>query len=75
MRGIIYLLARNHNLALSEYSPCEIKRAITGYGSAEKEQVAQVLLRLFPGFAKPKHADATDALAIALCGLWCAGGR
>jgi crossover junction endodeoxyribonuclease RuvC len=70
VRGIIHLLAHTHSLKLVEYAPTEIKQAITGYGAADKEQVAAVLLRLFPGMVKPKYADATDALAVALCGIW-----
>jgi len=70
LRGILLLLVARHNLALHEFAPREIKRALTGFGQAEKEQVARVVIRLFPSLALPKKLDVTDAIAIALCGLW-----
>lgn len=69
LRGTLYLLAEQYKLTLYEFSPSEVKLSITGYGSADKEQVARVLLRLFPGLAQPKKLDETDALAVALCGI------
>ena len=70
LRGILYLLANQHNLGLHEFSPREIKLAITGSGGAGKEQVARVLFMMFPHLQKPKKEDVTDAIAISLCGLW-----
>lgn len=70
LRGIVYLLSNQNNLVLHEYAPREIKQAITGFGGASKEQVAHILLKLFPGLQKPKKEDVTDALAIGLCGMW-----
>ena len=70
LRGVLYLLANQHGLKLHEFSPREIKRAITGFGGAQKEQVAQVLFMIFPRLPKPKKDDVTDAIAIGLCGLW-----
>lgn len=70
MRGILYLLAHKHNLKLHEFSPMQVKLSVTGYGSASKEQVARVVLQLFPKLAAPDKADVTDALAVSLCGLW-----
>jgi crossover junction endodeoxyribonuclease RuvC len=70
LRGIVYLLINQHGLALHEFSPREVKYSITGFGGADKDQVARVVLRLFPTLAVPKKADVTDALAITLCGLW-----
>jgi crossover junction endodeoxyribonuclease RuvC len=50
-----------------EYTPAEIKRAIVGYGRAEKQQVAH-MIRLLLGLADvPSPLDATDALAVAIC--------
>ena len=43
---------------------------ISDFGGASKEQVSRVLFQLFPGLAKSDKYDATDALAISLCGLW-----
>ncbi len=70
LRGVLYLLANQHSLQLHEFSPREVKRAITGFGGAQKEQVGQVLFMLFPKLPKPKKEDVTDAIAISLCGLW-----
>ena len=70
LRGIIYLLAETHQLALHEFAPREVKLSVTGFGGADKEQVARVILRLFPALVAPDKADVTDALAVTLCCLW-----
>jgi len=70
LRGILYLLAAQNNLTISEFSPRQVKLSLTGYGGASKEQVARVVLRLFPQMPVPKKDDVTDALAVTLCGLW-----
>ncbi len=70
LRGILYLLAQQHQLGLLEFAPRLVKQTITGYGAADKEQVAKVLSMLFPAIPKPLKADVTDAIAISLCGLW-----
>jgi crossover junction endodeoxyribonuclease RuvC len=52
-----------------EYTPAEIKRAVVGYGRAEKHQVAQ-MVKLLLGLEKPPAPlDAADALAVAICHL------
>jgi crossover junction endodeoxyribonuclease RuvC len=70
LRGILYLLASQHSLALHEFSPTQVKLAVTGSGGASKEQVAYVVLKLFPRLEQPKKADVTDSLAVSLCGIW-----
>lgn len=70
LRGILYLLSHKHNLELFEFAPRQVKSALTGFGGASKEQVARVILRLFPKIKTPQKDDVTDALAITLCGLW-----
>ncbi len=70
LRGILYLLSDCHSLALHEFAPREVKQAVTGYGGASKEQVARIILQLFPRMQMPKKLDVTDALAVTLCGLW-----
>lgn len=70
LRGNLYLLSHQHNLSLHEFSPREIKLSITGFGGASKEQVARVILTLFPLLKAPDKTDVTDAIAITLCGLW-----
>jgi crossover junction endodeoxyribonuclease RuvC len=70
LRGILHLLQDRYNSELCEFSPMEIKRSITGYGAAEKEQVARLLVRLFPTLVVPDKLDITDAIAVGLCGAW-----
>jgi crossover junction endodeoxyribonuclease RuvC len=66
-RGVAMLAAVEAGLPVVEYTPAEVKRAVVGYGRAEKHQVqhmVQLLLRL-P--AAPSPHDAADALAVAIC--------
>lgn len=70
LRGILYLLGNMHSLSIHDFSPCQIKQMVTGFGGASKEQVARVVLQLFPTLRQPEKFDVTDALAISLCGLW-----
>jgi crossover junction endodeoxyribonuclease RuvC len=74
LRGILYLIASQKNLKVHEFAPREVKLAVTGFGGAKKEQVANVVQRMFPREIESsiKHArnDVTDALSIGLCGLW-----
>jgi crossover junction endodeoxyribonuclease RuvC len=67
-RGVILLAARSAELEVFEYAPRSVKSAVVGYGAAEKEQVAKMVRMLLPGCASLKmSADASDALAIAIC--------
>lgn len=70
VRGVLYLLSQMHGCALYELSPAELKRAITGHGGADKEQVARVIQRLFPSLHTIERFDMTDAIAVGLCGAW-----
>jgi crossover junction endodeoxyribonuclease RuvC len=70
LRGILYLLSDTHSLLLHEFSPREVKQSVTGYGAASKEQVARIILQLFPRIEAPKRLDVTDAFAVTLCGVW-----
>ncbi|MBA3953789.1 crossover junction endodeoxyribonuclease RuvC [Candidatus Dependentiae bacterium] len=75
LRGILYLLASKYTLSLHEFAPREVKLSVTGFGAAQKEQVARVILRLFPTMSMPSKLDVTDALAVTLCGVWKASLR
>lgn len=67
-RGVVLLAASREGLEVFEYAPRSVKSAIVGFGGAEKEQVALMVRRLLPGCATLKMAaDASDALAIAIC--------
>jgi crossover junction endodeoxyribonuclease RuvC len=66
-RGVAMLAAVEAGLAVVEYTPAEVKRAVVGYGRAEKVQVQQ-MIKLLLGLAKaPSPHDAADALAVAIC--------
>lgn len=73
-RGVVLLAAQSAALQLFEYSPRSVKSAVVGYGAAEKEQVAKMVRMLLPGCGAMKmSADASDALAIAICHAHTAG--
>jgi crossover junction endodeoxyribonuclease RuvC len=66
-RGVAVLAAVEAGLPVVEYTPAEIKRAVVGYGRAEKHQVQQ-MVKLLLGLAEaPSPHDAADALAVAIC--------
>lgn len=66
-RGAIILAIVKSKTPLFEYTPLQVKQAITGYGRADKHQI-QEMVRMMLGLKKiPKPDDAADALAIALC--------
>lgn len=64
-RGVILLAAAQNNLDLIEFTPNEVKLSITGYGHADKHQVAFMVSKLFNLHKPPTPDDAADALAIA----------
>lgn len=70
LRGVLYHLAHQHSCTIAELAPMQVKQAITGWGAAPKEQVGRVLHQLFPTLQQQKYEDSTDALAVALAGLW-----
>ena len=66
-RGVVLLLGKQSNLELHEYTPQQIKMAITGYGKADKRQM-QEMVRVILGLREiPKPDDAADAIAAAIC--------
>jgi len=71
-RGVALLAAAQAGLPVFEYSAAEVKKAVTGYGRADKAQVQAMVRRLLslptdaPAAAQPA-ADAADALAVAIC--------
>lgn len=66
-RGVILTAAERAGVPIYEYSPSEVKLAVTGYGKAEKRQIMDMVKRLLELKAVPKPDDAADAVAIALC--------
>lgn len=72
-RGVILLAAKKAGLGVYEYTPLQVKQAVTGYGKAEKHQVMEMVKSLLSLKAVPKPDDTADALAIAVCHAHCAG--
>jgi crossover junction endodeoxyribonuclease RuvC len=68
-RGVAMLAAVEAGCDVVEYTPAEIKRAVVGYGRAEKHQVGQMVKLLLGLNAAPSPHDAADALAVAICHL------
>ena len=66
-RGVILLAAEQLGVPIFEYTPMQVKLAVTGYGKADKKQVMQMTQRLLHLTKLPRPDDAADALAIALC--------
>ncbi|HEU4984603.1 MAG TPA: crossover junction endodeoxyribonuclease RuvC, partial [Nitrososphaera sp.] len=65
-RGVVLLCARLASLEIFEYTPMQIKQAITGYGKADKKQIQEMVRVLLKLKEIPKPDDAADALAAAL---------
>ena len=66
-RGVAMLAAVEAGLPVMEYTPAEVKRAVVGYGRAEKHQVQQMVKLILGLAAAPAPHDAADALAVAIC--------
>ena len=66
-RGVILLAAKKSGVPLFEYTPLQVKSAVTGFGRAEKPQVMEMTRRLLRLQEVPKPDDTADALAIAIC--------
>lgn len=66
-RGVILCAAEKCGIPLYEYTPSQVKVAVTGYGKADKHQVMDMTRRLLNLAALPRPDDAADGLALALC--------
>ncbi len=68
-RGVIIMATAMREINVAEYTPLQVKQAVTGFGNADKKQV-QIMVQKILGLNEiPKPDDAADALAIALCHL------
>jgi len=67
VRGVSMFAAAEANLPVFEYTPLQVKSAVTGYGRAEKPQVQQMVRALLKLDEPPQPYDASDALAVAIC--------
>ncbi len=68
-RGVILLLGAENKLKISEYTPLQIKQALTGYGKADKRQIQLMVKTRLHLKTIPEPDDAADAIAIGLCHL------
>lgn len=66
-RGVIMLALQEHGVAVSEYSPSEVKQAVTSNGAADKAAVGQAVRLIYGLKEVPQPDDAADALALAVC--------
>lgn len=69
-RGVILMAAEEAGLPISQYTPSEVKSALTGYGKAEKSQIQYMVTKILHLKEIPKPDDAADAAAIALTHLF-----
>ena len=68
--GVALLLSARRGLVVGLYTPTEVKAALTGYGAADKKQLGTMVAKVLRLDAIPKPADASDALALAICHGW-----
>jgi crossover junction endodeoxyribonuclease RuvC len=66
-RGVVIASARLIQIPVAEYTPLQVKQAITGYGRADKKQMQRMVQVILNLDAEPKPDDAADALAVAIC--------
>lgn len=66
-RGVVLLLGQQNKMKLYEYTPMQIKMAVTGYGKADKKQIQEMVKTILRLKEIPKPDDAADALAAAIC--------
>ena len=69
-RGVILLALTKNNVPVYEYTPLQIKQALTGYGRAEKKQIMYMVKTLLKLESEPKPDDTADALAAAICHIY-----
>ena len=73
--AVAILAATRAGIPVALHTPSEVKAAVTGSGSAGKDQVGAMVTRLLRLTQAPKPADAADALAIAICQVWRGGAQ
>lgn len=72
--GVALRSAAQRSLAVGFHTPTEVKAALTGFGQAEKKQLGTMVAKVLRLDAVPKPADASDALALAICHAWRSSG-
>ena len=74
-RGVVLLIAAQNNLHVVEYSPNNVKIALTGYGRADKNQVQNMVQRLLAIREIKGPDDISDAIAVGLCHIYTSGSK
>ena len=74
-RGVLLLAAGQCGVEVCEYTPMQVKQAVTGYGKAVKKQIQEMTRTLLCLPAVPKPDDTADALALAIAHCHCSGNR
>ena len=67
VRGVLLLIAAHSGLEVREFTPLQIKQAISGYGRADKDQVGRMVALILGMKTAPRPDDVSDALALAIC--------
>jgi crossover junction endodeoxyribonuclease RuvC len=68
--AVAMVAATRRGIPVALHTPSEVKAAVTGSGRADKAQVASMVMRLLRLTERPSPADASDALALAICHVW-----
>ena len=66
-RGVVLLTAARYGIPVAEYTPLQVKQAVTGYGRADKAQMQQMVKVILQLSKVPKPDDIADALAVSIC--------
>lgn len=66
-RGVVVAVGAGCGLEMREYTPLQVKQAVTGYGRADKKQIQMMVKNILKLSSIPKPDDVADALAVALC--------
>jgi len=67
VRGVLMLAAAKNGVEISEFTPLQVKQAVSGYGRAEKNQIQRMVKLILGLKAEPRPDDVADALALAIC--------
>ena len=73
--GVVIAAAARRGIPVALHTPSEVKAAVTGSGTAGKDQVTAMVARVLRLAELPKPADAADALALAVCHIWRGGAQ
>lgn len=65
--GVVQLAVAQRDIPWTEYTPMQVKTAVTGYGGADKQQIQSMVVKLLGLSEAPRPDDAADALAVAIC--------